>query len=125
MSRNGLVVLFLTGMAALGVALGLRHGLVEAEGLGVLCAQGLDGRCAVRQWVIELFSQNRLGFLSLGAALLALMPRFRQLAWLAWGAAIMGLVLYCFDASAPAALLALLILTRPVSPNNRQSMAQA
>lgn len=125
MSRNGLVVLFLTGMAALGVALGLRHGLVEAEGLGVLCAQGLDGRCAVRQWVIELFSQNRLGFLSLGAALLALMPRFRQLAWLAWGAAIMGLVLYCFDVSAPAALLALLILTRPVSPNNRQSMAQA
>lgn len=110
MSRNGLVVLFLTGMAALGVALGLRHGLVEAEG---------------RQWVIELFSQSRLGILSLGAALLALVPRFRMLAWLAWGAAIMGLVLYCFDASAPAALLALLILTRPVSPNNRQSMAQA
>ncbi len=125
MSRNGLVVLFLTGMAALGVALSLRHGLVEAEGLGVLCAQGLDGRCAVRQWAIELFSQNRLGFLSLGAALLALVPRFRMLAWLAWGTAIMGLVLYCFDAAAPAVLLALLILTRPVSPNNRQSMAQA
>ncbi len=120
-------LLLLAGSAclALGVALGLRYGLVEAEGLATLCAQGQDARCGLRQFVIGIFTQNRLGYLSLAASLLALLPHLRSLAWLGWSAGLMGLQLYCFDTSAPAALLALLILARMGVPSSRQSPAQA
>ncbi|MGB4467640.1 MAG: hypothetical protein WBH99_03980 [Azovibrio sp.] len=112
------------GVLILGLALGLRYGLVEREGLGTACAQVEDIRCSLRQWVIEIFTHNRLGYLSLGTACLALLPRLRPLAWLAWCGGLMGLVLYCFDLSAPAALLSLLILARTGMPSSRQSAAQ-
>lgn len=120
-----MLALVVSALLVLGLALGLRYGLVEVEGLGVLCSQGLDSRCGLRQWIIEIFTHNRLGYLSLGAALLALIPRLQFLAWLAWCGGLMGLVLYCFDTSAPAALLALLILARSGIPHSRQSAAQA
>jgi hypothetical protein len=129
--RSPWFALALSGLGALGLALALRYGWVEAEGLGVLCAPTEDWRCALRQGVITLFSHNRLGIFAATAALLALGCRSRFLAWCGWVGGVIGLVLYCFEASAFAVLLALLILARPCRPknpqakSNRQSAPQA
>jgi hypothetical protein len=123
--------LALSGLFAFGLALALRYGWVEAEGLGFWCAQAEDWRCAWRQGVITLFAHNRLGIFAAAVALLALGCRSRSLAWVGWVAGLMGLALYCFEASAFAVLLALLILARPCRPknpqakSNRQSAPQA
>ncbi|MDR0736290.1 MAG: hypothetical protein LBF51_05580 [Zoogloeaceae bacterium] len=123
--------LLLSGLCALGLALALRHCWVESEEMGAWCRQTNDWRCVLRQGVIESFLHGRLGFLSGAAALLALGLRSRRLAWIGWMGGIMGLTLYCFEASAFAALLALLLLARPPHPNNpleaksRQSIPQA
>lgn len=121
-----LLLLSSSALLALGLALGLRYGLVEAEGLATLCTLDKeDIRCSLRQSVIGVFTHNRLGYVSLAASLLALLPPLRQLAWLGWCAGLMGLVLYCYDTAAPAALLALLILTRTGTPSSRHRTAQA
>lgn len=120
-----LLLLVVTAGLALGIALVLRYGLIEAEGWATRCAQEANVRCLSRHWVIALFEHNRLGYLSLAAALLALLAPLRGLAWLAWSVGLMGLVLYCPDSAAPATLLALLILARTGAPSKRQSPAQA
>lgn len=123
--RRKTIVLAGSGLIALAAALWLRYSLVEQEGMGIICAQAMEGRCAFRQFVIGIFTHNRLGYFSLGAALLALLPRLSPLAWGGWVGGIMSLVLYCFDAGAPAALLALLLLARPATANSRLSTSQA
>ncbi|MDR3157898.1 MAG: hypothetical protein LBU11_02570 [Zoogloeaceae bacterium] len=105
-------LLFLSGLCALGLALALRHGWVESAEMGAWCREASDWRCILRQGVIESFLHNRLGVLSAAAALLALGLRSRRLAWAGWVGGIMGLALYCFEASAFAALLTLLILVK-------------
>lgn len=127
MSRLNTRILTLgaSGVAALGVALWVRYGLVEPQGMALLCAQAGDASCRVRDTAIALFTQQRLGYLSLAAALLSLLPWLRPFAWIGWIAGIAGLVLYCFEPSAPAVLLALLVLARPASASSRQSSSQA
>jgi hypothetical protein len=104
--------LLLFGLCALGLALALRYGWVESAEMGAWCKETSDWRCVLRQGVIESFLHHRLGILSAAAALLALGLRSRRLAWVGWVGGIMGLVLYCFEASAFATLLALLILSK-------------
>lgn len=113
------------GLAAATLALGLRYGLIEHAGLELLCAQSTDFRCTLRRFVIAGFSGGRLGWFSLAAAVLALLPRLRPLAWAGWVSGCAGLVLYCFDTAAPAALLALLVLARTAAASSRQSTSQA
>lgn len=120
-----LLALGASGVAALGVALWVRYGLVEPQGMALLCAQASGASCRVRDTAIALFTQQRLGYLSLAAALLALLPRLRPLAWIGWLVGLAGLALYCFEPSAPALLLALLVLARPAPANSRQSASQA
>jgi hypothetical protein len=117
--------LLLSGLAALGMALWVRYALVEQEGMALLCTQVADMGCAVRETAIVIFTQQRLGYFSLAAALLALIPRLRLLAWAGWIAGIAGLVLYCYEPSAPAVVLALLVLARQAAASNKQSASHA
>lgn len=125
MKRTDVLKLALSGLAILGAALWLRYGLVELEELSLRCAQTGGADCLVRDAAIALFNQQRLGYFGLAAAVLSLIPRLRPLAWLGWGAGIAGLVLYCWDLSAPAVVLSLLVLTRPANASSRQSASQA
>lgn len=122
--RARLLALVVSGLTALTAALWLRYVLVEQEGMDLLCKQAIDSRCALREAVIAVFTHHRLGYLSLTLALLGLLPWLRPLAWLGWFGGIAGLVLYCFDTSAPAALLALLVLARAPA-SKTQSANQA
>lgn len=117
--------LLLSGLAALGVALWVRYALVEQEGMAVLCAQAADAGCMVRETAIAIFTQQRLGYFGLAAAVLSQIPRLRRLAWAGWVVGIAGLVLYCYEPSAPAVILALLVLARPAPASSRQSSSQA
>jgi hypothetical protein len=117
--------LLLSGLAALGVALWVRYALVEQQGMDLLCAQAADAGCMVRETAIAIFTQQRLGYFSLAAAMLALMPQLRLLAWAGWVAGIAGLVLYCFEPSAPAVVLALLVLAKPAAASTKQSASHA
>jgi hypothetical protein len=104
--------LLLCGLCTLGLALALRYGWVESAEMGVWCTEASNWRCVLRQGVIESFLHHRLGIVSAAATLLALGLHSRRLAWAGWIGGIMGLVLYCFEASAFATLLALLILSQ-------------
>ena len=119
--RAQVLKLLLSGLAALGVAAWVRYALVEQEGMALLCTQVADMGCAVRETAIVIFTQQRLGYFSLAAALLALIPRLRLLAW----AGFAGLVLYCYEPSAPAVILALLVLARQAAASNKQSASHA
>lgn len=125
MYRSNILKLSLSGLAVLGMALWLRYGLVELEELTLRCLQAGGADCLMRDTAIALFNQQRLGYFSLAAAVLSLIPRLRPLAWLGWGAGIAGLVLYCWDFSAPAVVLSLLVLARPAYASSRQSASQA
>jgi len=120
-----LMKLLLSGLVALGVALWVRYALVEQQGMDLLCAQADDVGCLVRETAIAIFTQQRLGYFSLAAAVLALIPRLRLLALAGWIAGIAGLVLYCFEPSAPAVVLALLVLARPAAVSNKQRASHA
>jgi hypothetical protein len=117
--------LILSGLATLGIALSVRYGLVEPQGMATACAVVVDTSCAMRDMAIAIFTHQRLGYLALAAALLALMLQSRPLAWTGWVAGIAGLVLYCFELSAPSALLALLVLARPAKASSKHSTSQA
>lgn len=100
------------GAAALGVALGLRFGLLEAGRLPVDCTAGVGWPCLVKTALVWSFLGNKLGWLALASGVLAFFTGYRPLAWLGWASGLLGLVLYCFDASAVGALSALLALVR-------------
>lgn len=125
MKRMNLLKLSLSGLTVLGVALWVRYALVEQEGMALLCAQAGGAGCMVRDTAIAIFTQQRLGYFSLAAALLSLIPQLRLLAWAGWIAGIAGLVFYCFEPSAPAVILALLVLARPAAASTRQSASHA
>jgi len=117
--------LLLSGLATLGLALWMRYALVEQEGMDLLCAQAANVSCRVRETAIAIFTQQRLGYFGLAAAVLSLVPRLRHLAWAGWIAGLAGLVLYCYEPSAPAAVLALLVLARPAAASNKPSTSHA
>lgn len=123
--RAQVLKLLLSGFAALGAALWVRYALVEQEGMALLCTQIASMGCMVRESAIATFTQQRLGYFSLAAALLALIPPLRLLAWAGWIAGIAGLVLYCYEPSAPAVVLTLLVLARAATASNKQSASHA
>lgn len=120
-----IVLLIASGLAALGLALWARYGLVEPEGIAQACMQVPAWHCTLRDLIVATFSRQQLGYVSLAAAVLAWIPLLRPLAWLGWCTGVAGLVLYCWDFSAPAVVLALLILARPANASSRHSTSQA
>lgn len=106
----------LVGAATLGLALGVRYGLLEAGRLPADCTADIGWACRFKMALVWSFLGNKLGWLALGSGLLAFVSAFRPLAWLGWVAGLLGLVLYCFDPSAVGGLAALLTLIRAPQP---------
>ena len=106
-------------LAALSVSLALvvRYALVEPAAQAAACDPApWQAGCAMRSLVIQAFLQQRIGWVALGAAVVATLSRRRGIAGFALAAACAGMVLYSVDSSAPAALLAALVLARPRHP---------
>jgi hypothetical protein len=106
-------------LAALSVSLALvvRYALVEPAAQAAACDPApWQAGCAIRSLVIQAFLQQRIGWVALAAAIVATLLRRRWIAGFALAAACAGIVLYSVDSSAPAALLAALVLVRPRQP---------
>ena len=92
----------------------LRHGLVEPAALSARCDaapwQGWD--CRLRSLTVQLFVEQRIGFVALSAGAAALALRSQALAWLGLGSGAAGLVLYSAGPAAPGLLLGALVLVR-------------
>jgi hypothetical protein len=101
--------------AALVLAILARHQLVEPADLTARCdAAPWEGiACVLRTLTVQAFAAQRLGMLALAAAILATFTRWRAPAIAAAAAGSAGLVLYSTLLSAPAVLLAALVLVRP------------
>lgn len=125
MARSAVVAIAVVGAAALGLALGLRYGLLEAGRLPVDCSQDPGWACRLKTALVWSFLGNKLGWLALGSGALAFLSGARPLAWVGWVAGLAGLVLYCFDASAVGGLGALLALIRTpeAAPHGQQQAA--
>jgi hypothetical protein len=123
--KTRVLTLVLSGIAVLGLALWARYGLIEPEGIAYACLGSEAWNCVLRDLIVATFNQQQLGYVAVGAALLALVPRLRLLAWLAWVAGLAGLVFYCWDYAAVGVVLALLVLARPANASSTHSTAQA
>ena len=101
---------------ALICAHAIRYDLIEPASVGAFCetasTQSTNWRCLIRQGVLALLTEQRLGWLSFAMALLSLVPGASALGWIAWCLASTGFVLYNAELAAPALLLAGLALTR-------------
>ena len=103
------------GLALIG-AHAFRYDVIEPASVGAFCeaasTQSTNWRCLIRQSVLTLLTEQRLGWLSIAMALLSLIFRTSTLGWCAWFLASTGFVLYNAELAAPALLLAGLALTR-------------
>ena len=100
------------GLALIG-AHSIRFDLIEPAAVGAFCeTASTHWRCLIRQAVLGLLTEQRLGWLSIAVALLSLIFRTSTLGWCAWFLASTGFVLYNAELAAPALLLAGLALTR-------------
>ena len=100
------------GLALIG-AHSVRYDLIEPASVGAFCeAASTHWRCLIRQVVLALLIEQRLGWLSIAVALLSLVFRSSALGWCAWCLASTGFVLYNAELAAPALLLGGLALTR-------------
>ena len=100
------------GLALMG-AHTVRYDLIEPAAVGAFCeTASTHWRCLIRQAVLALLTEQRLGLLSIVLALLSLLLRMSALGWPAWFLASTGFVLYNAELAAPALLLAGLALTR-------------
>ena len=100
------------GFALMG-AHAVRYDLIEPAAVGAFCeTASTHWRCLIRQAVLALLTEQRLGLLSIVLALLSLLLRMSALGWPAWFLASTGFVLYNAELAAPALLLAGLALTR-------------
>lgn len=116
----------LAGAMAVGVAMGLRYGVLEAGRLPVDCTLDNSWPCRLKTILVWAFLGNKLGWLALASGILAFVSGSRVLAWLGWIAGLLGLILYCFDPSAVGGLAALLVLVRApqAGPSGQQQTAQ-
>ena len=100
------------GLALIG-AYSIRYDLIEPASVGAFCeTASTHWRCLIRQAIITLITEQRLGWLSIAAAVLSLIFRTSALGWCAWFLASTGFVLYHAELAAPALLLAGVALTR-------------
>ena len=99
------------GLALIG-AYSIRYDLIEPASVGAFCeAASTHWQCLIRQAVLALLTEQRLGWLSIAVALLSLVFGASALGWCAWFLASAGFVLYNAELAAPALLLAGLALT--------------
>jgi hypothetical protein len=97
---------------AFAAAAAVRYLLVEPEGYGFLCESGGPWWCRARDAVIVAFHSKAIGWLAAAAAVVAFAIGNRALAVIAAALGACGLILYNYDLSAVAFVLAVLILAR-------------
>jgi hypothetical protein len=103
----------LPAIAALAAALALRHLAIEPAAIAHVCDPApWAGACAARTLAILTFVNQELGWLALGAGVVATLARSRPLASLALACGCAGLVLYSYEPAAVGTLLGLLVLVR-------------
>lgn len=108
-----IAALLAVGGSGLIVAYYVRHDLVEPASMGAFCEIATTHwRCLIRQAIIGLLTDQRLGWLAVALAVLSLIFRLPTWGWLAWFLAPAGFVLYHAELSAPALLLAGVALVR-------------
>ena len=112
-SMTWLCALLAVGALGLAVAHYVRYSVVEPAAIGAFCETALtDAWCAIRQTIIALLSEQRLGWLAIGLACLSLIFTLSILGWFTWFLACAGFVLYHAEFAAPALLIAGVALTR-------------
>jgi hypothetical protein len=106
--------LLLVVVSALALAMWARHGWVEPADLTARCdtAPWDSALCAARSTVVQIFANQRLAWTALALAAMAALWRSREVALVALALGCAGLVLYSAGLSAPAVLLAALVLVR-------------
>ena len=98
---------------AFSLAAGARYLLIEPAHITYLCDGGSpEAWCTVRSWIIQAFVHQRIGWVALAIAALALVTSWQSLALIALFISCAGLILYTTELCAPAALLALIALVR-------------
>lgn len=104
----------LAGAVVAGLALWLRHGVLEPGLLPRDCtvADAPVLACLFKQALVQGFLDQRLGWAALVAGALAFVRGSRAVAWAGWLLGLAGLVLYSYDPAAVGGLLALLVLVR-------------
>jgi hypothetical protein len=110
--------LLTVAVLALVLAMGARHGWVEPADLTARCdaAPWDTAVCTARSTVVQLFANQRLAWTALALAAIATLRRSRGFALAAMALGCSGLVLYSAGLSAPAVLLAALVLVRTPRP---------
>jgi hypothetical protein len=103
------------GFLAFGYASYLRYGVIEQSQLGLACDAGLRTWQCLSRTVVAVFCANEVfGWVSLGAAALALIRPTLPLFTIGLAASAFGLVLYNAGLSGLAAALLILCFARPV-----------
>ena len=105
---------WLPAVAALLVALAVRHAVIEPARIAQACDPApWAGWCAARSaLVLASYSTQAIGWLALAAGVLATAGARLAAARVALAAGAAGLVLYCFEPSAVGVLLGAMALNR-------------
>lgn len=114
LSEYGVVRPLLAGAVVAGLALWLRHGVLEPGLLPRDCTVPAAPvlACLFKQALVQGFLDQRIGWVALAAGALAFVRGSRAFAWAGWLSGVAGLVLYSYDPAAVGGLLALLVLVR-------------
>lgn len=110
--------LWLPVLIVLILALIARYLWIQPLPMGQLCAPGAGGPwwCEARDVLIQAYTFQRLGYVALVLAVLAVFTRSRRISVLAACVSAAGLVLYCFEMSAVGLVLSVLTLARVAQP---------
>ena len=101
------------GGLALIAAYYVRYSVIEPASIGAFCeAAATDCWCQIRQAILALLTEQRLGWLAIALAVVSLILTAAWMGWLAWFVASAGFVLYNAELAAPALLLAGVMLAR-------------
>lgn len=104
------------GFLSLGYAIYLRYLVIEQTRIGLACDAGLKTAVCLSRTVASAFFENEVfGWLSLGAAVLALIRPTLALFTLGLAASAFGVVLHNAGLSGLAAALLILCFARPVA----------
>lgn len=119
-SRRALAILVPLGLAALGLALLLRYGIIQNTPIGLACEAGEESlTCSIRLAAILLFVRGVFGWTALAAAAVQLWRPNIVAFGIGLVSAAFGLVLYNTRFSALAVALLVLSLARTGRPEAR------
>jgi hypothetical protein len=109
------------GFLALGYAIYLRYLVVEPTQVGLACDVGLRTWLCLSRTVVTAFFENEVfGWVSLGAAVLALIRPSVPLFTVGLAASAFGVVLHNAGLSGLAAALLIMCFARPVAEEDRK-----